>query len=84
MRRSSFKHSGIRALGCHVGHFSQQVNPLSIAHVSTKLELKEVIELFLSNHEISKTYQRASKEAHESLSFGIFSQSPYLLREMIC
>ncbi|KAF2564853.1 hypothetical protein F2Q70_00014020 [Brassica cretica] len=53
----------------------QQANPLSLANVSTKLELKEVIELLLSNHEILKTNQRASKEAYGDLSIGIFSIS---------
>ncbi|KAF8115327.1 hypothetical protein N665_0029s0162 [Sinapis alba] len=60
--------------GCHVGHFShmvkamQQANPLSITQVSSKLELKEAIDLLMSNPEILEAHQRASKEVYESLS----------------
>ncbi|CAF2118335.1 unnamed protein product, partial [Brassica rapa] len=63
----------------YVGHFSRMVkamqhgNPLSITHVSTKLELKEAINLLLSNPEILEANQGASKEAYESLSSCIVS-----------
>ncbi|VVB13102.1 unnamed protein product [Arabis nemorensis] len=65
--------------GCHVGHFShmvktmQQLNPLSVTQVSTKLELKEAIDLLLSNPEILEAHKRASKEVYESLSSCIIS-----------
>uniref|UniRef100_A0A0D3EI31 lipid IVA 3-deoxy-D-manno-octulosonic acid transferase n=2 Tax=Brassica oleracea var. oleracea TaxID=109376 RepID=A0A0D3EI31_BRAOL len=65
--------------GCHVGHFShmvkamQQANPLSITQVSSKLELREAVELLMSNPEILKARQRASKEVYESLSSCIIS-----------
>ncbi|CAH8269946.1 unnamed protein product [Arabidopsis lyrata] len=65
--------------GCHVGHFShmvkamQQSNPLSVTQVSTKLELKEAVDLLLSNPEILETQQRASKEVYESLSSCIIT-----------
>ncbi|WZY79981.1 hypothetical protein YC2023_026365 [Brassica napus] len=65
--------------GYYVGHFSRMVkamqhgNPLSITHVSTKLELKEAINLLLSNPEILEANQGASKEAYESLSSCIVS-----------
>ncbi|XP_024012140.1 probable 3-deoxy-D-manno-octulosonic acid transferase, mitochondrial isoform X1 [Eutrema salsugineum] len=71
--------------GCHVGHFShmvkamQQANPLSITQVSTKLELKEAIDLLLSNPEILEARQRASKEVYESLSSCIISNTWNLL-----
>lgn len=51
----------------------QHGNPLSITHVSTKLELKEAINLLLSNPEILEANQGASKEAYESLSSCIVS-----------
>lgn len=66
-------------LGCHVGHFShmvkamQQANPLSITQVSSKLELREAVELLMSNPEILEARQRASKEVYESLSSCIIS-----------
>ncbi|CAF1791952.1 BnaCnng02580D [Brassica napus] len=65
--------------GCHVGHFShmvkamQQANPLSITQVSSKLELREAVELLMSNPEILEARQRASKEVYESLSSCIIS-----------
>ncbi|KAJ4882369.1 putative 3-deoxy-D-manno-octulosonic acid transferase [Raphanus sativus] len=65
--------------GCHVGHFShmveamQQANPLSITQVSSKLELKEAIDMLLSNPEILEARQRACKEVYESLSSCIIS-----------
>ncbi|XP_022549521.1 probable 3-deoxy-D-manno-octulosonic acid transferase, mitochondrial isoform X1 [Brassica napus] len=65
--------------GCHVGHFShmvkamQQENPLSITQVSSELELKEAVELLMSNPEILEARQRASKEVYESLSSCIIS-----------
>ncbi|XP_010452273.1 PREDICTED: probable 3-deoxy-D-manno-octulosonic acid transferase, mitochondrial [Camelina sativa] len=65
--------------GCHVGHFSHMVkamkqsNPLSVTQVSTKLELKEAVDLLLSNPEILETHQRASKEVYESLSSCIIT-----------
>jgi 3-deoxy-D-manno-octulosonic-acid transferase len=65
--------------GCHVGHFShmvkamQQANPLSVTQVSTKLELKEAVDLLLSNPEILETHQRASKDVYESLSSCIIT-----------
>ncbi|KAG2262473.1 hypothetical protein Bca52824_069552 [Brassica carinata] len=65
--------------GCHVGHFShmvkamQQANPLSITQVSSKLELKEAIDLLMSNSEILEIHQRASKEVYESLSSCIIT-----------
>ncbi|EOA20627.1 hypothetical protein CARUB_v10000940mg [Capsella rubella] len=65
--------------GCHVGHFShmvkamQQSNPLSVTQLSTQLELKEAVDLLLSNPEILETHQRASKEVYESLSSCIIT-----------
>ncbi|XP_009122671.1 probable 3-deoxy-D-manno-octulosonic acid transferase, mitochondrial [Brassica rapa] len=65
--------------GCHVGHFShmvkamQQENPLSITQVSSELELKEAVELLMSNPEILEARRRASKEVYESLSSCIIS-----------
>ncbi|KAL0736671.1 hypothetical protein Bca4012_012881 [Brassica carinata] len=65
--------------GCHVGHFShmvkemQQANLLSITQVSSKLELKEAIDLLMSNSEILEIHQRASKEVYESLSSCIIT-----------
>lgn len=51
----------------------QQANPLSITQVSSKLELREAVELLMSNPEILEARQRASKEVYESLSSCIIS-----------
>lgn len=51
----------------------QQENPLSITQVSSELELKEAVELLMSNPEILEARQRASKEVYESLSSCIIS-----------
>jgi len=51
----------------------QQANPLSVTQVSTKLELKEAVDLLLSNPEILETHQRASKDVYESLSSCIIT-----------
>lgn len=51
----------------------QQANPLSITQVSSKQELKEAIDLLMSNPEILEIHQRASKEVYESLSSCIIS-----------
>lgn len=51
----------------------QQANPLSITQVSSELELKEAVELLMSNPEILEARQRASKEVYESLSSCIIS-----------
>ncbi|CAA7033998.1 unnamed protein product [Microthlaspi erraticum] len=75
--------------GCHVGHFShmvkamQQSNPLSVTQVSTKAELREAVDLLLSQPEILKAHQRASKEVYESLSSCIISNMWNLLNRHI-
>lgn len=51
----------------------QQANPLSITQVSSKLELKEAIDMLLSSPEILEARQRACKEVYESLSSCIIS-----------